>query len=332
MKSLLSVKNLIIMVFLVVSLTACGGGGGGGGGGSSSGISYTGITTLAEINENNAVDLSVNAYEGGQIGSTLPSGLGAVQEGNGDVDINVPMFHVVRVLEASLLKVDVISVSNDISLGAVVTVSETIYGDYGGSASMAIEADDQTGEFSGEFIFSNYSDDGIITMSGSTNFFGVIDVESEEFVEFSFSFDSLTVISGNDSLTLDGDVSVDYAYPTGTMTMTMLMKENNTNKVYKVEDYVYTEIEESAGVEAELSGKYYDPDYGYVTMSTTVPLIFYYDEDNPSDGVLMMTGKTGSAGGNTKAILTILSSTSYQVEADTNGDGTYDWNSGVLYW
>jgi hypothetical protein len=86
-------------------------------------------------------------------------------------------------------------------------------------------------------------------------------------------------------------------------------------------------------VEVEIiSGRYYDPDYGYVEVYTEGPLRIDDGDDWPSDGVLVVTGDTGIAGGSTMARLTALSSTTYQVEADTNGDGTYDWDSGVLYW
>ena len=116
------------------------------------------------------------------------------------------------------------------------------------------------------------------------------------------------------------------------MTMTMLLKDNNTKKVYKVKDYIMTLTEEVDYVDVEISGTYYDPDYGYVTVATTTPLRIYWGDTYPSAGVLVVTGNTGTAGGSTKARLTALSSTTYQVDADTNGDGIYDWNSGVLNW
>ena len=85
-------------------------------------------------------------------------------------------------------------------------------------------------------------------------------------------------------------------------------------------------------LEFEVSGYYYDPDYGYVVISTSIPFVIYVGDYGPSVGVLVITGNTGIAGGSTKARFLALSSMTYQVEADTNGDGTYDWNSGILYW
>jgi hypothetical protein len=117
------------------------------------------------------------------------------------------------------------------------------------------------------------------------------------------------------------------------MAMTMLLQDNSTGKVYKVEAYTLTLTEQVNYADVELlSGRYFDPDYGYVSITTTTPLRIYVGDNYPSDGVIVVTGNTGIAGGSTMARLTALNSTTYQIEADTNGDGAYDWNSGVLNW
>jgi hypothetical protein len=115
--------------------------------------------------------------------------------------------------------------------------------------------------------------------------------------------------------------------------MTMLLGDNSTGEVYWVRDYTMTVTEVAYyAVTFEISGSFYDPDYGFVLLSTPVPFLIDYDDDWPSEGVLVLTGDTGIAGGSIEAQLTALSSITYRVEADTNGDGFYDWNSGVLYW
>jgi len=331
MKISLRVKHVVLAVLLAVFLTACGGGGGGGGGGSPSGISYTGLTTEATIDENNAEDLSTGAYQGGQTGAAFGS-VGAIQAGESGPVGRPRTLKVSQVLEDALHKVDMTSRSGGTFVGAIYTESDTIYGDYGGSASYTINVNDQTGEFSGSITFNSYSDDGVTTISGPVSFSGSLDLNTEELIEFSLSFDSLTATSGSDSFTLDGNISFDNTISPATMTMTMLLKDNNTGKVYKVEGYTMTLTEEVNYVDVEVSGTYFDPDYGYVSISTTTPLCIYYGDDYPSDGVIVVTGNTGIAGGSTMARLTALTSTTYQVEADTNGDGTYDWDSGVLNW
>lgn len=326
MKKKLKMTHVVLTILLAVSLMACGGDGGNGE--SPFGISYTGLTTKARIDENNAVELSTGAYQGGQIGAVF-GGVGVIQTGeSGPVGCS-RILKVSQVLEGSLRQVDLMSRSGGTFVGAIYTESDTIYGDCGGSASFTVSVDDRTGDFSGDSNFSNYCDDGV-TISGAASFSGQVDLNTEELLEFSFSFDNLTVTLSSDSFTLDGNISFDTT--ASSVTMTMGLKDNNTGKVYWLEDYNMTLIGWWNYIEVEVSGRYYDPDYGYVTITTPIPLRIYDSDDQPSDGVFVITGNRGIGGGSTKAMLTALSSTTYQVEADTNGDGTYDWNSEVLNW
>jgi len=330
MKTVLKIKHVAFAILLVLSLTACGGGGGGGE--SSSGITYTGLTTEAAIDENNAVVLATGAYQGGQTGAALVGSVGAIQVGeDGSVGLPRPL-KVSRALESALHKMDMTSRSAGTFVGAIYTEKDTIYGDYGGSASYTIHVNDETGVFTGSITFNSYSDDGVTTISGPVSFSGSIDVNTEDLMEFSFSFDNLVGNSGSDSFTLDGDISFDNTVYPAEITMTMLLKDNNTGKVYKLEDYVMTLTDMGSCVDVEGSGAYFDPDYGYVTISTATPFRIYHGDIYPSDGVLVIHGNTGIAGGSTMARLSALSSSTCQVEADTNGDGIYDWNSGVMHW
>jgi N-acetylneuraminic acid mutarotase len=78
--------------------------------------------------------------------------------------------------------------------------------------------------------------------------------------------------------------------------------------------------------EMEVTGTYYDPDQGYVTVSTPEPLLVS-TEDWPILGALLCIGDK-----NTKARLTAINDYSYRIEADTNGDNVYNYDSGVLIW
>ncbi|WP_419655630.1 uncharacterized protein Dvar_47240 [Desulfosarcina variabilis str. Montpellier] len=81
-----------------------------------------------------------------------------------------------------------------------------------------------------------------------------------------------------------------------------------------------------------ISGDFYYPDYGYVSLSTEQTLIIDASTGTPSSGVLIVTGENGSSGGPTEARLTCYSEGQFQVEADTDGDGVYDWTSDMLSW
>ncbi len=327
MKNSLRIMGVGLAVLLAVSLTACGGGGGGGG--SPAGASYTGLITQATIDENNAEDLVTGAYQGGHTGAVIGN-VGAIQTGQSGNVGRPRMLKVSQVLEGALRQVDLMSRSSGSFVGTIYTESDTIYGDCGGSASYTVRVDDETGDFSGSATFINYCDDGV-TISGGASFSGQVDIY-EELLNFSFSFNNLTGTLGSDSFTLDGDISVDVTGSSAIMIMTMLLRDNSTGEVCLVEDYNMTVTVGWDYVDVEVSGRYFDPDYGYVIITTPTPFRIYYDNYFPSDGVLVVIGDTGIGGGSTNARLTVLSPTTYQVEADTNGDGTYDWNSEILIW
>jgi len=78
-----------------------------------------------------------------------------------------------------------------------------------------------------------------------------------------------------------------------------------------------------------VSGKYYDPTYGYIDVVTTDNFRFL-ESDNytwPSSGVMVVTGTD-----NTKARLTAVSNTQCQIDADLDGDGDYEWGPVTKNW
>ena len=303
---------------------------GGGGGETLTLITYTGLTTQATIDENNAEDLAVGAYEGGHTGGAV-GGIGAIQPAE-SVHVDRPyMLKVSRVLEDSLRQVDFLSRSSGIE-NCHHTVNDIVFGGCGGIASYTITVDDETGDFNGSLNFLSYCDDGV-TITGRVGFTGQVNVNlGHALLRFSFNFYNLTGTSGSDSFTLNGNISCDVTVSPTIITMSMLLHDNSTGKVYWVQNYEMRVTEGANYVDIEVSGRYYDPDYGYVNIDTPDPFCIYNVDDCPSDGVLVVTGDTGTAGGPTIARLTALSSTTYQVEADTNGDGFYDYDSEILNW
>ena len=74
--SITSDKNfsLILSIVCIIGLTSCGGGGGGGGDlvpSQPTGLTYTGVTSPAVIDSNNAAELASGAFIGGETGSNL---------------------------------------------------------------------------------------------------------------------------------------------------------------------------------------------------------------------------------------------------------------------
>lgn len=317
------IEKLLFIILLVLSLAvyACGGGGGG----SSSGIAYNGITTQATITDDNATEVTTGAYLGGVIGTSVGI-IGSVQE----TKTNHPplLFLLTRTLEKSIRRIDMHAPPSVVESGTVSTESGTEQGSCGGSATYSYRADDVTGEVSGTYTFNNYCEDGVI-LDGSTGFSATVDLSTDELTDYASTFDRFSVTIEDDSFTIDGDVT--YFFPSSTSftaTIEMRIRDGASGDVLWLNNYEMSFTEGDSYDQLSVSGRYYDPDYGYVNLSTssTTPLRFYSGY-YPSQGVMFCAGK------NSAARFTALSSTTFKVEADTDGDGSYDdWASGTLEW
>jgi len=316
----------LMLISFALVLPTCGGGDGGGGVGGGGVVTYTGITTQATIDSANAKDLSTGAYKGGALGST--GSLGAVQR----AVVNRPYYlDLALIMEEAIVQIDVHAPPGIIQAGTIIRESGTISGNCGGNAQYAIEMDDVTGNFSGTLSFNGYCSQGV-TLTGGASFSGQYDLQNDRFLQFTLSYESITVTSGSDSITARMNISFNYQTSPATATMSIFLRDNRDGKVYWVDYSMNFWAVSNYYVDFEVSGKYYHPDYGYVVISTPTNFRVYYGNQWPSQGVLILDGRTGIAGGSTKARLTVVSSATYRVEADTNGDGVYDWNSGILSW
>jgi hypothetical protein len=97
-----------------------------------------------------------------------------------------------------------------------------------------------------------------------------------------------------------------------------LLRDDATKDVYKFENFNVTLTNGVNYVDASLSGRYYDPKYGYVDISTPTPLQINNTDYWPSSGIFR------AAGNNDTASFTALSNTTYQLDIDSNDDGTPD--------
>jgi hypothetical protein len=331
MRSKLYVLTTLVVLCMSSAYIGCGGGGGsgdGGGGGGAAGIEYTGLTTPATIDENNAEQLALGAYIGGDIGNVFgPAAASQTKEINRSRILTVS-----EAIEKSIHQIDVVAALDSASYTAYITDTGTIFGNCGGSVSYTITINEKTGEFTGRFNFSNYCEDGV-TLSGSSDVSGEVDLEWGDIISLSLSFDSLTVTVAGDSFTAKGSIAYDgLQTPLVHVDIDLLMRDNSAEKVYWANNY-YLRISKGPDyIDFYMIGRYYDPDYGYADFESTTEFRVYDGEDWPSIGVLIIEGEKGLAGDSTKAKLIAISAISYRVEADTDGNGTYDWDSGVLNW
>jgi hypothetical protein len=74
-------------------------------------------------------------------------------------------------------------------------------------------------------------------------------------------------------------------------------------------------------------GRLYHSEFGYVDIRTDVAFRVDDGDDYPSEGILVLTGADDAT-----IVMTVLSNTQYQVEADLDGDEAYDWGPETYDW
>ena len=319
--SKLSLFSIIAFTF-AIAVVGCGGGGGGSSsGGGTSGLTYSGVTTQAEVDESNAEEIAGGAFATGLIGDGMV-GLSVDQPAETYHIRNFRSVNVPVVLSDSLNQVDFDAAASVGIQAATQSTSDTIAGDCGGTMSYSISYDDQQGTFSGSFTFSNYCY-GATTMNGAAEFDGQIDVNTQEFIEATFTFDNL---SGGD-LTLDGEIDIDFSATPNVITFNAYGQDPNSSAVFWIRDYRITIDEFANYVEIEMVGTFYHPDFGYVTLTTPETLVLHDGDEWPESGTLIVTGAQ-----NSKAKLTAIDHLTCTVEVDHDGDDIYEWDSGVIGW
>jgi hypothetical protein len=313
---------LFVALSATLMLAACGGGGSGGGN-----PSYSGITTQATITTENAQEIAVGAYEGGQAGQVLVSPLSSGAAPMADSSRLLTFAAMTRDLAQSIRPA---VRGSGVTPQAIVTVTDSIPGTCGdGHADINISVNDATGAFSGTLVFVAYCDEGTV-LDGTTAFSGQVNTTTGDVVRFTLSYQSLTMTetASGASATLIGSISLEVSADTLTLTQTMdmVLIDNVSGKTYWVNNYRLSMSADAGGayVDLSISGRFYDPDRGYVEIVTDVPLHILAGASDPSSGVLVFLGA-----GNTSARLTVNGGGSFLIEADADGNGTYEWS--ILY-
>jgi len=138
---------------------------------------------------------------------------------------------------------------------------------------------------------------------------------------FIFSQEFINRNTSNGSLTAEG---TDYsAY----VLMNLAARDNLTGKTYLLDNFRISIQDWGYYAAFDISGRYYDHDDGYVTMATPIAFAIMSYSSYPYTGQFIVYGRNG-----TKARITAINASYCVVDADTDGNGTYDWSSGMLLW
>lgn len=325
-----------VCIICVCLFSGCGGGGGGGGTDTTTDLSYSGLETPVVITATNAQEIASSAYYSGSAGAVF-AGIAALKDNEQtEMESGRPfLLDVTSVFKDAVGKIDFSAVSNYNQAVAFQSESGSIPGDCGGSAFFNIQVNTESGGFSGSLDFQNFCSEEI-TINGQSTFSGILNTETEELESFRLGVENITGISGAESFTIEGSLDFNVSSQSIVMTLDLLFRDDNLNKVYRLENYQMVITEESSYFQIGLSGRFYNPDYGYVDMSTSQPFLVGLYDDHPYLGQLLLTGENGSAGGPTCARLTAISAIQCQVEADIDGDDSYggseDYDSGAISW
>lgn len=313
----------IVSVLLALGLlAACGGGGGGGGGDNGSGNiptgTYQGSQDPAQITAANAQEIVQAAYLGATVGA-IP-----LDPRPGDRPESYSGAPSVLTLYATFK-----TLLEDIAPQAGVaydTVSQTLNGPCGGYATVVSSGSQSTGIFLGTIDFNSYCWGGLL-LTGRTSFTGAVNVNTGELVRFILDFGGLTFQYGGSAFTVTGGMAAEFSGATATIGLDTVMTDHASGIQFWSDSYQITVTSYLNYVSLSISGRFYHSDYGYVTSTTPTAFQIHYADNGPITGVLEAAGSNG-----TRARLTCLTPDTYEVTADTTGDGNWDYASGVLNW
>jgi hypothetical protein len=301
---------LISSIFLI---TACGGGGGGD---DTTSIAYTGLTTPAVITAGNAEVLAKGVFGADidALGTTQVFGV-ATQESEEDSSspANITL---TQILANTVRQIDF---TDAISLpGVVQTVTNTDQCD-SGSVFTSITVDDVTGDFHGYMTFQD-----CVTMDvyldGTVNFDGTIDTTNLDNIQMTMVFSSLVQRYGSESYTYSGQIAMTATSTTLTEVVNFYAKDNNTQKVYWYANYRIEIVDTLADMTMRITGRFYNPDYGYISVTTPNIMRMNYTDDWPYTGIVVASGDNSSLMIDCEgdSILT------YTLSVDADGDGIYE--------
>lgn len=306
----------------VLVLAACGGGGGGGGGavGPVVPASYTGLTSQAVLTNTNALTLVGGAWDGG-VASDGATGVVPLAS-QAPAQAPVVLLKFTRQLKDLVLQTG--PADRAVAQPAVV-VTKPLPIDCGGSGSFTTDLNEVSGAFSGQFTFDSYCAQGTV-ISGVFTFIGQAD-PLDGFVNLlQLQFNSLTLSDAITNPTFsrtitEGTASFTFAADSLSEvdTLDYVLRDNLQPKTYWVNNYVMPITYGLANDEVQLTGRYYDSDFGYVDISSLSPLLISLDP-LPNGGVLLFSGQAS------QAKLSFTSGQTSLLEVDVNNDGLFDFS------
>lgn len=290
----------VFPVFILL-ITSCGGGGGSTAPADTlASLPYTGLTSPAFFNSSDVEEFMLSAYYDNSYISVLTTSASIPQQAT---------------VQASI---------------KAAAESITDPGMCGGFANYALDVNRNTGDFNGKVVFDGFNDCEA-AMTGTVQLSGQINLVSLQFNSMDMKFDRLSFIDKTlGDLLLSGHFSISQQGITDTINFNLRVREDSSGKVYWYDNYKVKLVHgyDSQSYEDEtISGRFYDPDRGYIDVSTASQVRTYYGDDWSSSGVIMATGAN-----NATVRLTFISAVLYRVEMDVDGDKVYEYDTGRMHY
>lgn len=205
--------------------------------------------------------------------------------------------------------------------------SGKVEGLYGGSAAYTVSI--QGNSFRISVAFDEYTSRAEEYLDGTVIFTGHLNSQNNAIEgSINISFDGLRLRYSNDyDSILSGNMVMDGDKQKAVFTANISISDQLTGIKTSVNNYVLDIMTEALSVTYKVAGDFHHSKYGSVTVSTEEAFVQQLFADHPKDGSMLIEGGEG-----TKSRLTIIDSSSYMIEADLNGDGSFEWKSGTLYW
>ncbi len=293
-----------------------------------------GETSQVQITGENAETVAMNSYEnttsmrsmsetGGIFGAVSVNGNGQMSKSYGVT--------LARFVRDFLAQTDSSAESGNPVMAAV-SGSESMTGDCGGSATISGTVSEETGSFNITAKFSSYCNDGdgstgTVTVNGTMNMVGSYQSNS---LEATLTFKSIKITQSGTGVseTASGTMymEMDMSSESALIRMTMVVRDESADKTYKVENLEIDMDVTNTSATLHMEGRFYDPDFGYVDITTSANFVLDVSDNTPTSGTIVITGASS-----TKARFIVVSSTHYQVEADTDGNGYVDV-TGIKSW
>lgn len=305
----------------LMTIVATGGGGGGGGDGAVTPTEQTtDQATLSEENVNDSLEFVAENVPGCSFGSSVAGTqavLGSVADLTQKVSNQVKFSSVSRPIRARDVETETIEFEGSCDPNP-------------GMLTVTLSGDEDTGDLSGDVSFEDFCleiEESESKINGYFEFSGKIDTETDELNQLSASTgpEGITLQEDGDTYTIglqNGNMTIEEDTITATVE-SFYVKEVSGGETteYRVENLYFQATEGDTETQIIASGQFIHPHEGTVDFTTLGP-VTVSDEGEIVSGQVQISGA-----GSTQVLLSTSGGNVFEVRADTNGDGTFDYTS-----